>query len=53
MKTFIYYSKSDNKKEILGRGLFSSPDLAVKYFSEIKRLNIYDFIKLYIVSELK
>jgi|APSaa5957512535_1039671.scaffolds.fasta_scaffold137887_2 hypothetical protein len=53
MKT--YYLKSKLSKEVISKSVFESLSIAIEYFSEVKRLNPEELLKIYIVndSELK
>jgi hypothetical protein len=51
MKKYIFYIKSDSKKEIIGTAEAKNNDSAIKYFSLVKKLDVDEFKKLFRVEE--
>jgi len=50
-KPYIYYAKSDNKKEVIDRVVAPSYYSALDYFVFRKQLNEEEFLNLYEVIE--
>lgn len=48
---YCYYSLSDSTREPISKGKFDSEESAVEYWSQLKRMPIDDFLKIYQVSE--
>ena len=53
MKKYIFYSRLDTKKEVIGRAKSLNKRLAVEEFAAIKKLNVKEFTKLFRVEEEK
>tara|TARA_R110000787_G_scaffold2357_9_gene9494 strand:+ start:370 stop:534 length:165 start_codon:yes stop_codon:yes gene_type:complete len=53
MREYIFYSRLDTKKEIIGRTTTLNKHLAVEKFAIIKKLNVKEFTKLFRVEEEK
>jgi hypothetical protein len=53
MKEYIFYSRLDTKKEVIGRAKSLNKRLAVEEFAAIKKLNVKEFTKLFRVEEEK
>tara|TARA_B100001094_G_C17866215_1_gene639860 strand:+ start:181 stop:354 length:174 start_codon:yes stop_codon:yes gene_type:complete len=51
MKTFIYYSKIDSKKEILGKIVTTQLSRAILKFATRKQLPKNTFLEIFIVEE--
>tara|TARA_R110001606_G_C14983014_1_gene604668 strand:- start:352 stop:525 length:174 start_codon:yes stop_codon:yes gene_type:complete len=51
MKTFIYYSKIDFKKEILGKTKTTQLSIAILNFATRKQLPINTFLEIFTVEE--
>jgi hypothetical protein len=51
MEKYIFYIKSDIKKEIIGITEAKNKNSAIKYFSLIKKLDVDEFKKLFEVEE--
>ena len=51
MKNYIFYIKSDNKKEIIGTAEAKNKDSAINYFSLVKKLDVDEFKKLFRVEK--
>ena len=50
MKGYIFYSNTDNKKESISYGRFSSLEEAVNCFAKIKRLPVKEFNNIFTVE---
>lgn len=53
MREYIFYSRLDTKKEVIGRAKSLNKRLAVEEFAAIKKLNVKEFTKLFRVEEEK
>lgn len=51
MRKYIFYSKLDSKKEIIGTTESKNKDSAIEYFSLVKKLNVDEFKKLFRVEK--
>ena len=51
MKTFIYYSKTDSKKEILDKTIADRIEIATYRFAQRKKLPVSSFLSLFTVKE--
>jgi len=51
MKTFIYYSKTDSKKEVLGKTYSLTLKQAVNRFARRKQLLADVFLEIFVVEE--
>ena len=51
MKTFIYYSKTDSKKEVLGKTYSLTLKQATNRFARRKQLPIDVFLEIFTVEE--
>ena len=51
MKKFCFFSKHDLQKEKIGCGKYPNAIMAIVGFSELKRLNLEQFQKLFQVEE--
>ena len=51
MRKYIFYSKLDSKKEIIGTVEAQDKDSAIKYFSLVKKLDVDEFKKLFRVEK--
>jgi hypothetical protein len=49
MKT--YYLKSKESGEVINRKESPSKELAIEYFSKVKKLNSKDLLKIYLVED--
>ena len=53
MKTFVYYSKNDPKKEIIGKINSEEINKASKYAAEIKRMGLNELLSIFDIKEYK
>lgn len=51
MKTFIYYSKTDSKKEVLGKTYSLTLKQATNRFARRKQLPTDVFLEIFVVEE--
>jgi len=51
MEKYIFYIKSDSKKEIIGTVEAKDKDSAIKCFSLVKKLDVDEFKKLFRVEK--
>ncbi len=51
MKTFIYYSKTDSKEEILDKTIADRIEIATYRFAKRKKLPVSSFLSLFTVKE--
>lgn len=51
MKTFIYYSKTDSKEEILDKTIADRIEIATYRFAQRKQLPVSSFLSLFTVKE--
>jgi len=51
MKTFIYYNKTDSKKEVLGKTYSLTLKQAVNRFARRKQLPADVFLEIFVVEE--
>lgn len=51
MKTFIYYSKTDLKKEVMGKTYSLTLKQAVNRFARRKQLPVDVFLEIFVVEE--
>jgi len=51
MKTFVYYSKNDPNKEIIGKIRSEEINKATKYAADIKRMGLEEFLSIFDIKE--
>jgi len=53
MKIFVYYSKNDPNKEIIGKINSEEINKASKYAAAIKRMGVKEFLSIFDIKEYK
>jgi hypothetical protein len=48
---YYYYSMSDSTCEPISKGKFDDEESAIEYWSQLKRMQIDDFLSIYQVTE--
>lgn len=48
---YYYYSMSDSTREPISKGKFDDEESAIEYWSQLKRMQIDDFLSIYQVTE--